>query len=841
MPDFTFNLPIHDPVLIFAIVMLIILLAPLLFNRLKIPGIVGIILAGMVVGPSVLGLLERDETIILLGTVGLLYLMFMAGLSIDLNKFEKLRGKSLTFGMISYFIPQLAALAVGVYILDFSLYSSILLGCIVGSHTLLAYPIASRIGITKNSFTTMSMGGTIVTDTMSLMILAIVAGAVSGSAGPGFWATFATMVTIYTVVVVLGLPALGRWFFRNVRNQANTEFVFLIAVLFITAWFADVVGLAPIIGAFLAGLTLNRLVPESGTLMNRVQFVGNALFIPFFLISVGMLVDVGVMVESWDVWIEALFFTLLVVLGKGSAAKIVQLIFKGSSAEGWTMAGLTIPQAAATLAVTLVGFEIGLFSQTSVNAVVIMILITCMIGPAMVERFGRKVALQESQRPYDQADAPERILVPLANPTTAESLMDLAIMMKNLKVDDPLFPLTVARDSDNVQAQVADSEKMLSHAVVHAAAAEVPVIPVTRIDMNISNGIMRATRELRISDIVIGWNGEVTAKERIFGSILDQLLDQSTQQVLVSKIEDNPLNVTKRTIVAVPPYLDRENGFIGSIRTIKNLVGQLGSDLLVVSTRNNHKILKEFIEEKDPELESEYIILENWSDLLKTSELKFEDEDLFVLLSTRKGTVSWEANLERLPRIVAQNYPKLNFVTIYPNEATQENAPAHKVKFVGSRIIPPISTENVNFNLDDLDAETALRELMGKKFGGNPVEFSQVVEEILNTETDNLPGELPGVVITKCRSRLTQSPELFMGISQKGFNYPGIKEDVHLIILLVSPPNHTTQRNLNILAALARFLSSRKTVKKLINARQLSDVDEILKEAQLKSSDSAIF
>lgn len=832
MLDSYFNLPINDPVLIFAIVMVIILLAPALIRRLKIPGIVGIILAGTLVGPSVLGLLERDDTIILLGTVGLLYLMFMAGLSIDLNKFEKNKNKSIIFGLISFLIPFGASIPVGLHLLDFSLSSSILLGAIVGSHTLLAYPIANRIGITKNTSVTMAMGGTIVTDVLSLTLLAIVANTLADSSGTVFWVTFAVLVIVYTTVVLLGLPRLGNWYFRNVKNQANSEYVFLIALLFITAYLAEQVGLAAIIGAFLAGLTLNRLVPESSTLMSRVQFVGDAYFIPFFLISVGMLVDVSVMIESWEVWIQTALFSGLVIFGKGLAAKITQWIFKYTSDEGWTVAGLTIPQAAATLAVTLVGFEIGLFTQTSVNAVVLMILITCMIGPSLVERYGRKVAINDAKQPYDPSDAPERILVPLANPATAEALMDIAMIIKRENSEEPLFPLTVARDSDNVAEQVAESEKMLSHAVVHAAAAEVPVLPVTRVDMNIANGVLRATKELRISTLVIGWNGQISAKQKIFGSILDQLLDNTKQMVLVSKI-DHPINTTERVVLMIPPYLDREPGFLGAIDTIKNLVNQIGADLLVVRTKNNQNITRQVIEKREPELEAEFLLLESWSGLLRDERLAFKEEDLLLLLSTRKGTVSWEPNLERMPRIIAQNYPKMNFVTVYPSEQLNEELPTHRIRFERSTIVPHISSENVNFELDDMPAEEALNALMERQFRNNPMELKRITNELLDTDTDNLPGDLPGVILTKTRSAEVNSNILFMGISNKGIDFPGIDGKTYLLFVLISPKKSTTQRNLNILTNLARILGSRKTVKKLKAAKSMKEIDEVFQKAQL--------
>lgn len=839
MKQFFSNLPLpaQDPVLIFAIVMLIILLVPLLFSRIRIPGVVGLILAGTIVGPSAMGLLERDSTMILLGTVGLLYLMFMAGLSIDLNKFEKLRNRSIIFGLFSFFIPQGLGVAAGLYLLDYSIFTSLLLGSIVGSHTLLAYPIANRIGIIKNTAVTMTMGGTIVTDSLSLAVLAVVAGAVTGDIGPTFWITFISMVSVYVVIVVLGLPRLGRWFLRDSRNETNVEFVFLVALLFLTAYLAGLVGLAPIIGAFLAGLTLNRLVPESSPLMSRVQFVGNALFIPFFLISVGMLVDVGVLVEGFDVWILAGIFTGLVFTGKFMGAVFTGLIYRYTKEETITVFGLSSPQAAATLAVTLVGFEIGLFDQMAVNAVVVMILITCLVGPWLVERFGRAVALQEEAKPYNPSEAPQRILVPLANPATAESLMDIAMMMRGKNSDEPLFPITVARDGAKVDSQVAASEKMLSHAVVHAAAADIPVLPVTRVDMNISNGIMRAVKELRISDIVIGWNGQISARQKIFGSILDKLLEQSDEMVLVSKIE-HPVNTTKRVILAAPPLIDREPGFDSAIFTIQNLCDQIGAGILLVSTEQNSRRIIEILTKQEPKIDTEALILSEWTEVIRTAGPRFSEDDLLIVLSTREGSLAWQNSLHRLPRIISKRYPDLNFITVYPSKIEKQADVEFKIHFEGSYIIPPIPRENIVMNQTGLTSKQLLIEMLASRFDGKSDErLSEIVSDVMKINPDNLPGELPGVVLTHYKTRFIKQPTLFLGISRDNIQFSNADGSFNIIFLLLSSEETPEQRNLNILASLARLLGQTNTISRLKKATSLAEISGVISVANITMDD----
>lgn len=821
---FYFPIPFEDPVLIFALVMLMILLAPMVFKKMKIPGIVGLILAGTVVGPGMLGLIERDFTIELLGTVGLLYLMFMAGLSIDLNRFEKLKEKSVGFGLLSFLFPQLAAIYVGMELLDYSLSTSLLLGSIVGSHTLLAYPIAERLGITKSTGVTMSMGGTLVTDTLSLGVLAVVAGSVGDDLGAGYWVGFATSVGIFVAAALIILPRLGRWFFRNIQYENNIDFVFMVAVLFTTAFFAELAGLAPIIGAFMAGLLLNRLVPDSGTLMSRIQFVGNALFIPFFLISVGMLVDIAVL-GSLEVWIKAIIFSLLVFFGKGLAALVAKIIFKFSNEEGFVVYGLTTPQSAATLAVTLVGFELGFFDTIAVNAVVIMILITCLIGPWLVEKYGRVVAIQEDEKPYSPADAPQRILVPLANPETSDLLMDIAFMVRDNKSGQPIYPLTVARDGSNVEANVARGEKMLSHAVIHAAAADVPVTPVTRVDLNVSKGIARAVEEQRITNIVIGWNGEVSTRRRIFGSILDQLLSVVDEMVMVCKIE-KPINTFERLIVAIPPFSALEVGFPGTIRSIKLMADQMGVDLVVVSTHEREQIVKSKVEKIKPDLDINYKTIDLWSDLPGWLDQNKDINDMFLLVSAREGTLSWRPGLDRLPRVIAQKYPELSFITIYSSEVPEEAGQGMEIY----RDPDIFREDRIKMSVEGNEIETILQNIITGDKIFEHIEIDRITRRLLENSNDYTPEVMPGVVLYESHTSKVPEQVLFIGIKPEGVKIKQTANKAYIIIVLLSPKSMSAQDHLNGLNNILKFIRPGEDVKKLRKASDKKEVIKILKD-----------
>ncbi|MFN7253124.1 MAG: cation:proton antiporter [Anaerobacillus sp.] len=663
---FTLDLPVTNPVLIFALAMVIFLVAPMLMNKLKIPGIIGLIIAGIIVGPNGLGVLDRDPTIVLLGTVGLLYIIFIAGLEIDLEGFKKYRNRSITFGLLSFTVPFILGTVLGV-ILQYSMPAAILLGSILGSHTLLAYPIASRLGVAKNKAVTTAVGGLIMTDTLALLILAIIAGMKQGEITALFWVQLGTSLSLFVFVVLVGVPILGKFFFRNVSSQGSMDYLFVMSILFVCAFLATVAGVQPIIGAFLAGLALNRLIFEQGPLMNRIKFVGNALFIPFFLLSVGMLVDFRVLIEHPQALLFAFSIVVLVNVGKWFAAWLSAKIYKYSRDELNIMYGLTIPQAAATLAATLVGFELGLFNLAIVNGVIIMILVTCLIGPYMVEKYSRKIAEYEEEQPYERNTAPERILIPLANPNTIESLLDLAFIIKTPTSSEPLYPISVVSSSGGGEvSKVAEAEKMLGHAVMYAAGADIPIRLLTRVAHNPAKGIIRSITDTRISTVIVGWNGKAATSRKILGGVIDQVLEQTNQMILVTKLT-HPLNTMKRLILILPPMIVRKPGFKETIRIVKTIASQLGASLLCLVIKGDQNYYKKIIEEEKPKLSFTLETIEKWSDLQENYFHRFKDDDLLVVITARRGTIAWHPYLEKLPREIA-TVTNESFIFIYPEE-----------------------------------------------------------------------------------------------------------------------------------------------------------------------------
>lgn len=800
-------LPITDPVLIFALAMVIFLIAPLIFERLRLPGMIGLIIAGALVGPNAFGLLARGSTIVLLGTVGLLYLMFMVGLELDLNEFNRHRKHSVIFGFLSFALPQTIGTALSL-MLGYSLPSALLLGAMFASHTLLAFPIASRLGILKSGAVTTVLGATLLTDLLALLVLAIVTGTQGDTTGPGFWIQLAVSLAVYTFLVLWGLPKVARWFFRRLGSDGISEFVFTLAIAFVTAYAAHVIHIEPIIGALMAGFAINRLVPEHSTLMNRLKFVANSIFVPFFLLSVGMLVDIRAFADR-EAWMVIFVLVFATVVSKGLAAKVTERLFGFTPAEGWVMFGLSVSHAAATMAITLVGYEIGLFDETVVNAIVVIILVTCIIGPWTVEKYGRAVALAEEHRPYEHSEAPQRILIPISNPATEKSLIDLAIMMRGASSDEPLHPLTVVSDlGDMTEAQVAEAERTLSHAVIHASGAEVPVVPLTRVDQNVAAGIVRGIAETRSTTVVIGWDGGRSAVGGIFGSVLDQLLELTRQMVVVAKL-GHPLKVTRRLVVILPPLIYRHPGFGEAARTVKTLGSQLGADIVGLVVNDEVERFAELMNPIRPATPIRFERVERWGTLLSDLRRQTQQDDLVIVLSARRGTLPWHPKLERLPGQLAGLVPE-SFLVFYPAELD-----SRRREIPSPRVLPRgLQPDRIVFDLPRAPYPETLRTILRSRLD-NEGRIDAIVAALVEGEEEFSTEVRPGVVVPHARVDGIDEPILFLGTCPEGIIFPQAETPAQLIFILLSPTDRP-QEHLRSLAEIARLVSREEYVEELL-------------------------
>ncbi len=798
------GLPITDPVLIVALVMAVVLIAPLLFTRLRVPGLVGLLVAGVAIGPHGAGLLAREGTIDVLGTIGLLYIMFLAGLEVNLHEFQRNRKPSLLFGLLAFALPQGLGALTAHTVLDFSWPQSILLGSLFASHTLIAYPIARRLGLATSGPVTTVVGATILTDMLALLVLAGVAGSARGGVGPLFWLQLGGFFALYTAAVTLGLPRLGRWFFRTVRAGEVADFGFVLAAVFACGFLAELAGVEPIIGAFLAGLALNRLVPASSALMNRIAFVGEALFIPFFLISVGMLVDLGVLFSTPEAWVVTGVMLATTLLTKLIAVGIMKPLAGFSHDETGLTFGLSISQAAAALATALIGYEVGLFDDAVLNGTVLIMLVTCVLGPLLTERYGRRVAEKAATDGPETGARPQRIVVPLANAETSEGLMELALLLRAPGDEAPLYPLTVVRGGADADQQVAIAERMSEHAVLHAAAADVPVQATTRIDFSPARGIAVAASELRASTIVLGWTGQTSPGTMIFGTVLDQVLDTTRAMVVVSRLV-HPLSTARRLLVAVPPLAWREPGFGEAARALKTLASQKGAELGVVAVAEDTGAVERALTRTRPTAPVRLRPLDRWAEALPALEAEARPTDLLVLVSARRGTLTWRPALDRLPRLLASRFAAHDLLTVYLSELDVDALAAESLD-AGDGAPFELPAAHVTLGVEPADTRTLLRRLILPAFPGAPGTAERLADALTAEQGAYAPELRPGAVFFHGHTTDVKAPTLLLGVSPEGLNLPNTGGPTHVVLVLLAPRRIERSAYLRLLSTVAQLV-----------------------------------
>lgn len=670
--DFSLNLPITDPTWIFFLVLIIILFAPMILGRLHIPHIIGMILAGVLVGEHGLNLLTYDSSFKLFGKVGLYYIMFLAGLEMNMSDFKKNKGKAVVLGLLAFVLPMVLGFISNISILQYGIITSILLASMYGSHTLVAYPIVLRYGISRQRSVSIAVGGTAVTDTLTLLVLAVIGGLYKGEASEMFWVWLVVKVIFLGFLIIYFFPRIGRWFFRQ-YSDGVVQFVFVLAMVFLGAGLMEFVGMEGILGAFLAGLVLNRLIPHVSPLMNHLEFVGNALFIPYFLIGVGMIINVHIIFGHGDALKVALVMTVMALSSKWLACWVTQKIYGMHAIERKLMFGLSSAQAAATLAAVLVGYNIilptgeRLLNEDVLNGTVVLILLTCIISSFVTERAARHVATAEAhQEEGKEKKMKEQILIPIANPDTIEELINLGLVIKDPKQKNELIALSVINDSNDSEEKEQQGKRNLEKAAMIAAAADTPVNMVSRYDLNIASGIVHTVKEYDVTDVVIGLHRKANIVDSFFGNLAEGLLKGTHRQVMIAKFL-MPVNTLRRIIVAVPSKAEYEAGFAKWVEHFCRMGSVLGCRVHFFANEQTLPVLQSLIKKKYSGTPTEFSRLDDWDDLLLlTGQVNFDH--LLVVVSARRGSISYNPSFERLPAQVSKYFANNSLIILYPDQ-----------------------------------------------------------------------------------------------------------------------------------------------------------------------------
>ena len=672
MPDLTQYFPITNPSLIFFLVLVIILLAPIIMGKLRIPHIIGMVLAGVAIGQYGFNILVRDDSFELFGRVGLYYIMFLAALEMDVEGVKKNKGRLSLFGLLTFAAPFTLTFIMSEWLLGYPTIASLLLGCLMASNTLIAYPIVSRYGQQRKPSVALSVGASMLSLLVALVVLAALVASHNGQTGVLFWLWFAAKFVIYCGGLAILIPKLTRWFLRR-YSDAVMQFIFVMAMLFMSAVLSESIGLEGIFGAFLSGLILNRYIPHVSPLMNRIEFIGNALFIPYFLIGVGMLINVRLAFSDTSVLWVALAITLFGTAGKAIAAYLSAILFRlPLNTSGNMMFGLTSAHAAGAIAIIMVGMRLTtpdgsvLVTGEMLNGVVLMILLTCIISTVVTEQAAQQITLRDKEIPQEDTQDDEKMLIPMKYPEYAVRLVNLAIMMRNPKLGRGLVGLSVVYDDVDMRLNQERGQRLLEKVQQYAAAADVKMQTQVRVAANIANGIKHAFKEFRASEIIIGMHMHQEVSASFWGEFHQSLFNGLNRQIIMARLKQ-PLSTIRRIEVAVPSRAQFEPGFYRWLERVARLSVNLECRTIFHGRTDTLALINQYVRNRHPEMRVEFMQMDHWNEMPRLAATIAEDH-LFIVIAARKGTVSYKNALEHLPEEIQQFFSGKNIIIIFPDQ-----------------------------------------------------------------------------------------------------------------------------------------------------------------------------
>ena len=664
--------PVTEPTWIYLGVLSIVLFAPLLFNRLRMPHIIGMILAGLLIGPNGLNILDHDDSFELFGEVGLFYIMFLASLEINMQEMKQAKGGALLMGLAVFAIPMALGMLANTFILKYdNLMTSILLASMYASYTLISYPIVARYGLSRLRCVNFVVGGTVITDTLTLFVLAIIVGVSKGEASVWFvLLMFAKLLAVGAIIIFL-FPRIARYFFRN-YNDSVIQYIFVMMLLFLGAGLMKLAGMEGILGAFITGLVLNRLIPHSSPLMRRIDFVGNAIFIPFFLIGVGMMIDISVLFKGGNSLMVAGVMVATALTGKWIASFFVSKVFRMSSDERNLMFGLSTSQAAATLAAAIVGNKIGLLNDDVLNGTILLILVTCIVSSIVADRASRKLILSGKVLNTAKAVSSKKTLLALANPNMVDRLMDLALLVRKENSHIPLSAITVVLDEDKQRQH--NGTKVLDHAANIAASVNIPLLTKMRLTTNLAHGIVHEVKENDYRELILGFHKKETANDSFLGNVLPEVLNSLDCQVVMARM-NIPLNTVRAIHITFPAKAEFEAGFPYWVEETARMASGLGCRIMYHGHPSTMDRIKVELKKHAP-IATAFYETDGGNDLKRLAQVIHKDH-LLIIVSARKGSISFRPSLDHIFVQLQRDYQDTPIMLIYPSGYKVEGGETH--------------------------------------------------------------------------------------------------------------------------------------------------------------------
>ena len=664
------HLPISDPTWIFFVMLSIILFAPMVLERLRIPSIVGLIFAGILTGPDGLHLLERDASFELFGKVGIYYIMFLASLEMNLQQVRQTKHQALVFGLLSFAIPFVMGVAANVSLLGYGLMAALLMASMYASHTLISYPIVLRYGLSHRRSVNIAVGGTIVADTATLLVLAVVSETFKQDITGMFWLLLLGKLLLVGFVILYVFPKVARFFFKR-YNDGVVQYIFVLSLVFLGAGLMDFIGMEGILGAFLVGLILNPLIPATSPLMNHIEFIGNALFIPYFLIGVGMLINISALTAGSAFGVAAVMIAVGLI-GKWFAAWFAQRLFKFSNSDRRLMYGLSNSRAAATLAIVLVGYNIilpsgeHLLGEDVLNGAMILILVSCIASSLSTESASRQIVrLQamgaETEEGKKTPEREDRIVIALKSQETLEGLVNLGLMLRTPGSPAPLSAINIVLEGGEETQRQGKSD--LEQAARIAAAANVRMQTHSRWSVNVVSGLSHAMKELDASDLIVGLHKRERLFEPFFGKIATDLFAAVDRQIIVARLAQ-PINTSRHMHLVVPKRAELEQGFGAWADRVSLLASQLSIGITAYSSQRTLDAMRHRWE-SNKALHVDYEEFDSWTDYMPIARQTRQDH-LVVFIMARQGSLSFNNNSLRLPDQIERYFSSRNILMIMP-------------------------------------------------------------------------------------------------------------------------------------------------------------------------------
>jgi len=659
MENAGFHLPINDPIIVFGITLLVIFIIPLIFSKLKLPGIIGLILAGMLLGTSGLNILGNNASIELLGNVGLIYLMFLTGLELDIGSFLRNKSKNITFGILTFTIPLLIGYYLCNKFLGFGILPSLLIASMFSSQTMIAFPIVSRLKLTKTQPVEISIGGTIITDTLVLLFFVVIT-SLSLNAGLNDFLLLIGKILLFLIFVIFILPPITKWFLKNLTSDQLAQYVFVLATVFTVGAIARFLGIEPIIGAFLAGIILNKQIPPTALLMNRIEFIGNALFIPIFLFYVGMLIDLNAFVSGYESIKLSAILIFFAIFTKWLATFVTQKIFRLNALNRHLIFGLSTAHAASAIAIILVGYELHIVDINTLNATIVVIFVSCVVSAMVTEKAAKKYAIAFPVNKINPAES-EKVLIPVSNPFNIEHLIQFAEYVSEKIKKSPITLLRVMKDETElpkVQELAAKAEE-ISHNF--GVATEWAI----RVDVNISSGIVRAAKEMLASKIIMGWSGKYISSRRwIFGTILEGVLAEAKQPVYICSLKQ-PIEQLSQIYFLIPRNAEFDPSFKNCMNSFHKLVKKVRQQVTIIVDKVHAENVLAELPPAFGKSKLTIIEIKRWEEGFAHLK-KIDGNALAIVISARKGTIAYNNDIQNTLLLTSRIIPEKNVIIVYP-------------------------------------------------------------------------------------------------------------------------------------------------------------------------------